>query len=165
MSDLILFCSGQFEIAQILIQHGANVNLKDSQGWTPLFVASSSAHGNIVQLLLEHGADYSITNDHGASPLHGCVDFGKFQSNFYLVSLLLIDKMLSLFDSSLLGLEAIMSKLIRLGPNVAVNPFNGRTPLHIAVDATVEKVVKILIENGANVSATDRSGRTPLHGK
>lgn len=61
------------------------------------------------------------------------------------------------------GLELIMSKLIRLGPNVAVNPFNGRTPLHISIDSALEKVVAILIENGANVSSTDSSGRTPLH--
>lgn len=63
----------------------------------------------------------------------------------------------------LLGLEMIMSKLIRLGPNVVVNPFNGRNSLHIAIDSSLEKVVAILIENGANVSSTDSSGRTALH--
>lgn len=56
-----------------------------------------------------------------------------------------------------------MSKLIRLGPNVVVNPFNGRTPLHINIDTALEKVVTILIENAANVSSMDSFGRTPLH--
>lgn len=34
--------SGQEQIAEILIQNGANVNLKDNLGYTPLFVSSAS---------------------------------------------------------------------------------------------------------------------------
>lgn len=33
---------GQEKIADILIQKGADVSLKDNNGWTPLFVAAAS---------------------------------------------------------------------------------------------------------------------------
>lgn len=33
-----------------------------------------------------------------------------------------------------LGLEIIMDKLIKLSPNIDVNPFNKRTPIHLAAE-------------------------------
>lgn len=66
-------------------------------------------HAKIVQLLLKKGADVNLKNDHGLTPLHGAAEF---------------------------GLELIMTKLVRLGPSVVVNPLSGRTPLHIAIDTS-----------------------------
>lgn len=76
----IFFCQislGHEEIAKILIQKGANVNLSDSNGWTPLFVAAASGHSKIVQLLIKSGADVNLKNNLGLAPLHGAAEFGK----------------------------------------------------------------------------------------
>lgn len=36
------FSLGQEKIAGVLIEHGADVNLKDNNGWTPIFIAAAS---------------------------------------------------------------------------------------------------------------------------
>ena len=57
---------------KLLLDHGADVNVKDEDGETPLFCASNNGHKEIVKLLLEHGADVNAKNNYGNSPLH-CV--------------------------------------------------------------------------------------------
>ena len=49
--------NGHFSIAQILLDHGADVNLKHKDGLSVLKCARVSPSEAIVQLLLEHGAD------------------------------------------------------------------------------------------------------------
>ena len=60
---------GQTEAAKLLIEEGANVNLKNNDGATPLFVAAFFGHTEIVKLFLERGADASAKNKKGETPL------------------------------------------------------------------------------------------------
>jgi ankyrin repeat protein len=46
----------KIEIARVLIEHGANVEVKDDKGRTPLDFASEEQREEIMKLLLEHGA-------------------------------------------------------------------------------------------------------------
>ena len=41
----------------------------DSDGWTPLYMASWNGHADVVQLLLEKGVDVSIEDRNGWSAL------------------------------------------------------------------------------------------------
>jgi ankyrin repeat protein len=54
------------EIAQILIAHGANVNARASDGFTPLLNAGTT---ELTRLLLQHGADPFAKDDHGRTAL------------------------------------------------------------------------------------------------
>ena len=47
-------------IAQLLIQNGANLNLKNEDGLTALHLASSNDKNEIVELLLKSGAKIEI---------------------------------------------------------------------------------------------------------
>ncbi|MEM9907913.1 MAG: ankyrin repeat domain-containing protein [Cyanobacteria bacterium P01_D01_bin.44] len=51
---------GFTEIAQALIDAGADVNWIDSEGVTPLILAAFKGHSELAQLLLEHGADPTV---------------------------------------------------------------------------------------------------------
>ena len=57
------------EVAEILLEHGADVNFKSHCGvagdWTPLHHAAWRNHLAAVQWLLEAGADHTIVNRHG----------------------------------------------------------------------------------------------------
>nr|KAF6424888.1 fibronectin type III and ankyrin repeat domains 1 [Molossus molossus] len=57
--------SGNQRVASLLIEGGANVNVKDKDGKTPLMVAVLNNHEELVQLLLDRGADASVKNEVG----------------------------------------------------------------------------------------------------
>ena len=46
---------GKFEIANLLLERGANINEKEKFGRTPLHLASEYGHFEIANLLLERG--------------------------------------------------------------------------------------------------------------
>ncbi|XP_070608592.1 fibronectin type 3 and ankyrin repeat domains protein 1 [Erythrolamprus reginae] len=61
--------SGKTDVAIILINAGADVNVKDKDGKTPLMVAALNNHEDLVALLLEKGADPDIKNEFGKGAL------------------------------------------------------------------------------------------------
>ena len=53
----------KFEIARILIDSGANVNLRKEGQWTPLMVAVSKDRSDLVVLMIGNGADVNAGSD------------------------------------------------------------------------------------------------------
>jgi uncharacterized protein len=49
--------AGHFEVAKILVEAGADVNLKDKYWLTPLIKAAGGGHMDVIQLLVGNGAD------------------------------------------------------------------------------------------------------------
>ena len=75
--------SGNLEMVRILIEYDADVNARDVDGWTPLYVASGSLYlqgGSIVRLLLEHGADINVRTKRDQTPLHCASVYGKLEA-------------------------------------------------------------------------------------
>jgi len=70
-SNALMAAAGynQEEIVKLLLENGANVNIANSWGVTPLMKASSNGHENIVKLLLENGADVSTKSNKGLTAL------------------------------------------------------------------------------------------------
>ncbi len=60
---------GNFEIVKTLIDNGANVNIIDNEGWTPLMRASLNGNGEIVEILLKNGAKANLLNSLNESAL------------------------------------------------------------------------------------------------
>lgn len=60
---------GNTAIAKMLIAAGADVNVTQRHGWTPLHGAAASGAVEIVRLLLARGADPHATHDGGATAL------------------------------------------------------------------------------------------------
>ncbi|XP_052567834.1 fibronectin type 3 and ankyrin repeat domains protein 1 isoform X3 [Peromyscus californicus insignis] len=64
--------TGSQNVASLLIEAGADVNMRDKDGKTPLMIAVLNNHEQLVQLLLDKGADASVKNEVmfiGRSPL------------------------------------------------------------------------------------------------
>ena len=61
---------GEYSKCFDLISRGADVNLPDEHGFSPLFVAARRGHLDIIQLLLESGADVHRRNYEGKTAIN-----------------------------------------------------------------------------------------------
>jgi ankyrin repeat protein len=59
----------QFDIAELLIEHGADVNAKQMQGVTPLHSAAHNGQTKLSKLLIDNGADVNAEMDNEQTPL------------------------------------------------------------------------------------------------
>ena len=59
---------------RLLLGHGAEVNIKNNNGETPIYFAISSKRLENVVLLIKNGAYVNIKNNEGVSPLHVAVE-------------------------------------------------------------------------------------------
>lgn len=53
--------TGRTDAVEMLLSLGADPNIMEDSGWTPLLGAADEGHADIVKLLLEHGADIHQT--------------------------------------------------------------------------------------------------------
>ena len=113
---------GDFEIGKRLLDHGANVNARDSDGWTPLHLASSFGRLEFTRMLLEHGAALNTLDDNGRTPLHEASEHGHAE-----VVLLLLES----------------------GADLNTRDRFGRTPSDLASDNGRGKIAELLSEYGA----------------
>ncbi len=58
---------GNIEICKILLENGANINITDNEGWTPLMRAALAKNSDLVRMLLLRGADPKKMNSVGES--------------------------------------------------------------------------------------------------
>lgn len=61
--------ASSYEIAELLIKAGANVNAKQMRGVTPLHSAAHNGQTKLAGLLIERGADVQAETDDGKTPL------------------------------------------------------------------------------------------------
>jgi ankyrin repeat protein len=60
---------GRADIAELLIQLGANVNCREANGRTPLHDAANNGHLAVIDLLIKNGADIEAKDNGGMTPL------------------------------------------------------------------------------------------------
>lgn len=55
------------DLAEILIEHGANPNIQNNGAYAPLFHAIANCDARTMSMLLEHGADPDLENKRGGT--------------------------------------------------------------------------------------------------
>jgi cytochrome c len=122
VTALYIACeAGNVELAQLLIDRGADVNLPVTWQRTPLYAANMGRYAGIVKLLLDNGADPRQVAK-GQTPLHVAAEKGCLQCVVHLV-------------------EA--------GADVNALTSNGSPPIHFAKLGGHEDVVAYLRGHGA----------------
>ena len=70
MTPLASACyNGSYEAAEALCAHGAELDARDNDQWTPLIYAAGCGHTKICEMLLALGADPSLKNKRGKTAL------------------------------------------------------------------------------------------------
>lgn len=69
--------ASNLDAAEILLQHGANINILDSSRNTPLMVAVIQNDIAMVNLLIKHSPDINIKNNFGFTPLNYAIQQNK----------------------------------------------------------------------------------------
>ncbi len=61
--------------ATFLLERGADINARDSNGTTPLLLAIQWGHPEIAKFLIARGADVHLKNNKGVTPLHAATQY------------------------------------------------------------------------------------------
>ena len=184
---------GQTEATRLLIENGADVNLKDDNGSTPLHGAAVFGRADVARLLIENGANLQVRNDDGGTPadaLHldwrttnfigGLMGIEVEKENIAVMKSGRneIAKLFAVkeFDSKDIASAQDISEAVFIGnlPVVkqaltdgadpnAKDPQSGSTMLAIAALMGHTEIVELLLEHSADVNAKSRDGGTALH--
>ena len=137
---------GQDDAVVLLIAKGAEVNVKDETGYTPLHLAAAKALKKTVEILLgAKNVNVNAETDDKKTPLLLAVSglpVGQFPSE----------------EQRLAVAELLLAK----GANPNKKDDKGVTTLHIAAANGWDKLVNLLVSKGPDVNAVDNDGKTPL---
>ena len=160
---------GHYDIAKALIDNGALVNLKASDGFNALMEAVRTDNIEMAKLLINNNSDINIKNKDGKNMIIlACENGNEEMFNLLVENNADINEKSSWGASALIyasekGNINIMQYLIDNGIDVnGKADDNGDTPLLWAVTGkNPYEASKLLIENGADVNATNDGGVAP----
>ena len=158
-----------------LLSSGAEVNVTDSCGMSPLFLASESGALVFVKTLLSSGADPKLRTSENCPLLIACK-----QRHHKIVKLLLergadvqaadkdgksalyhaVESVLSCGPSADLSVVIL---LLNHGADANTLTTSGSCPLLLACKHRHHKMVELLLEHRADVQATDKDGKSALY--
>lgn len=116
--------SKSIDLLQLLIDNGANVNLRNDDLETPLFESLFSST-KLIKILIENGAKINLQNIHGQTPLHLICGFNGC------------------------GKVNVLRLLLDNGADVFVKDFKSQTPLQLAMETEKHAIVELLLAYGA----------------
>ena len=148
-----------------LIEHGAEIHIKDVNGYTALmWAAHQNNNREIVGALLEAGARVSDQDNNGQSPI---LLSAHYNSNPDITEQLLEagadintrdnSRYTSLMWAASSNSNLVVEVLLNAGAEIDAQDNNGNTALMLAVkESTQISVINALIRAGANVNIVDR---------
>lgn len=127
---------GQNDSARRLVQHGADVNARDSNDVSPLMYAIGTHNSEMLALLVRKDADLEARSvQTKMTPLILAVEIGDTDA---------------------------MMILLKNGLNINRTNHEGYTPLMAAAESGRARVVEVLLDRGAEPEAKDYKGKTAL---
>ena len=154
----IAACENSVPIIELLHQHGANFNLDEYTGLTPLQVAISSNSWDAVDALLNCGCDID-TKDHAHRSLLHWIAFYQADQR---VGIFLGGSFPPIYWGQLAPAQAA-DELLKRHANVAAQDRSGNIPLHLAAATDKRDLAEVLLRHGSEVNASNYARATPLH--
>jgi len=160
--------SGNVDIIKVLLEAGADVNLKDRDGRTALMYAARDGHAAAAELLVLWMAKVDDQDDDGRTALI----FAASQNNESVVKVLLrrgatvdlanYENRTALMYACREGSIEVAQQLLDANASVNFSDVHGRVPLVFAIYGNYVNLVMLLISRGANLLQKDQDGWLPL---
>jgi len=157
------------------IKAGADIDHKNSNGYTAVFIATEHNKKTLLKVLLDKGADPDIRKKSGWTALMKAINMGDKALFNLLLSAnaspnvkdgdgwnalhLTVNK--SNKGSDVINVE-FAKALLKNGADKNAQTNRGETPLSLAVLNNRMKVFDVLIESGVNLNLSSENGWTPL---
>lgn len=126
LSLVKIIAEGSLDQIQQMIAGGADVNVQNELGWTPLYAAVMFGKKDVIDLLLNSGADINIKDNSGKTPLFVAVESGQ---------------------------SGIVDILLARRPNLDIVNNNGDNALSLARKVGLSTIAYNLEQNGATMPA------------
>ncbi len=155
-------------IVKMLLQHDANIELKDGQGLTPLQRAIAAQRTDIAnELLMNHHANPKVVDLNGRPLFHDvCTNAPDLVDRFLLqgADIKCKDRFgkVALSYMAGYGRNDMVLKLLHEGANIEAKDNKGHTPLYHALTNNHFEVCESLVNKNANINTADNEGITLL---
>jgi ankyrin repeat protein len=152
--------TGNLEVANLLIEAGADINLKASdskRGWAPIHYAARYNNLNIVELLMGLSVNKEATTSFGLTPLIVATEFGHLNiidfllrkgANKNIQTSVANDRMNLLHYATVEGHFEIVDYLLRSGIERDLKTTSGLSALDFAARIDNVKIVTLLMSWG-----------------
>jgi ankyrin repeat protein len=151
-----------------LLERGADVEARSSDGWTALTSAAWNGQEAVIGLLLEHGANIEAKNNDGWTALaNACRNkqlgaMRELLANGADIETRTNSRWTPLLGAAWHGHESVVRLLLQKGADTEATNNNGWTSLHQVAGHGDDILIRVLLENGARVDARSNWGWTPL---
>jgi ankyrin repeat protein len=134
--------SGDIAYVQRVLGQVSDIDVKNSQGLTPLYIACDKQYGDIAIVLIKKKANLGVLCGPGDCPLHRiCAR----------------------------GMTSLLDQIMSFPPSMGIRiPFDtktstGMTAMHVAAKAGFTGIVKLLVKGANMINTRDSFGRTAVH--
>lgn len=125
---------GQIDAAVKLVDLGAKIDGKNSQGQNPLHLSAMYRNSKLTRALIEKGVPMNDVDNNGYTPLVIALHYGNPDS---------------------------AKDLINAGCSLTTRDRQQMTPLHTAINARNQDVIQLLLDKGSDMFAKSSSNMTP----
>ena len=153
---------GDIEQVKSLLSRGADIDLHNETGDTPLHIAVKKGHIRLVRFLIDQGAAVEAKNNDQKTPL----DIALLKPPRMKIVELLVEKgsaISTIHAAAFVGHVEKIRSFMEGGTDIDTKGEDGQTPLFKAVYGGHVDAVRFLLDNGANVNEKDKEGNTSLH--
>ncbi|XP_050390669.2 ankyrin-3 isoform X1 [Patella vulgata] len=161
---------GFFDICQLLINAGADVNAADVEANSLLIISSQLGYDNIATLLIQHNANTNFQNSDGDTALNICACEGNTAITSLLLSVecdinICNYRMESPLYSACRNGHIDIVKVLVAETECDINWGSNShyTPLMISCELCCLEAVKVLLSSNCLINKQDRSGQTALY--
>ena len=123
------------KVRELVEKDPACVNVRGTDGRTPLHWAARGVHLEVLRFLVDRGADVNALDNNGTAPLHSVASRGNVE-----------------------GIRILLAK----GADIHMATADRNTLLHLAAQAGRVEAVRLLVARGADIERANGYGRTPL---